>query len=357
MRTSLLACAAALVLPCGAAAQNQSLEIQKLGDGVYAAIRSEFRMDPIEGNSLIVVTSEGVVVFDTGRTPDTARRMIAEIRKLTDRPVRYVVNSHWHDDHVFGNQAYEEAFPGVQFIAHRETRADMIAQSIPGLKTSGAEYWNKMMAGFEGRLAKGVTSDGQPLTDAQKTRLTEQIRTIREYLPKIDEQRIVLPTVVVDDALTLHLGGHEIRLLHRGLGNTRGDLVLYLPRERVLATGDLLVHPTPFAYGSFPAEWIGTLKSLRTLDTAAIVPGHGPLMRDTAYLDLVIELLESVVAQVGDAVRRGLSLEETRKALDVARFRERMTEGDTLRNAMFGDSIVRVAVESAYKAAQRRGQI
>ena len=80
MRTSLLACAVALSLPCGAAAQNQSLEIQKLGDGVYAAIRSEFRMDPIESNSLIVVTSEGVVLFDSGRTPDTARRMIAEIR-------------------------------------------------------------------------------------------------------------------------------------------------------------------------------------------------------------------------------------------------------------------------------------
>jgi cyclase len=357
MRTSWLACAAALVLPCGAAAQNQSLEMHKLGDGVYAAIRSEFRMDPIEGNSLIVVTSEGVVVFDTGRTPDTARRMIAEIRKLTDQPVRYVVNSHWHDDHVFGNQAYEEAFPGVQFIAHRETRAEMISQSIPGLKTHGVEYWNKMIAGFEGRLAKGMTSDGQPLTDAQKTRVTEQIRTIREFLPKFAEQRIVLPTVVVDDALTLHLGGQEIRLLHLGLGNTRGDLVLYLPRDRVVATGDLLVHPVPFAYGSLPAEWIGTLKSLRALDTTAIVPGHGPLMRDTAYLDLVIELLESIVAQVGDAVRRGLSLEDTRKALDVTRFRERLTDGDTVRRAMFGDSIVRVAVESAYKAAQRRGQI
>ena len=360
MKTSLLACAAVLLLPCAAAAQNQSLEIQKLGDGVYAAIRSEFRMDPIEGNSLLIVTGEGVVVFDTGRSPDTARRMIAEIRKLTTQPVRYVVNSHWHDDHVFGNQAYEEAFPGVQFIAHRATRADMISQSIPSLKTHGVDYWNKMMAGFEDRLAKGVTSDGKPLTDAQKTRLTDQIRTIREYLPKFAEQRIVLPAVVVDDTLTLHLGGQEIRLLHPGLGNTRGDLGLYLPRERILATGDLLVHPIPFAYGSFPAEWIGTLKTLRALDTTAIVPGHGPVMRDTAYMDLVIELLESLVEQVGDAVRRGLSLEDTRKAVDLTRFRERLSDGDSLRSAQFGDSLVRVAVESAYKAAaaaQRRGQI
>ncbi|HEU4695007.1 MAG TPA: MBL fold metallo-hydrolase [Vicinamibacterales bacterium] len=358
MRTSLLALGVALLLPGAAAAQNQSLEIQKLGDGVYAAIRSEFRMDPIEGNSLLVVTSEGVVVFDTGRSPDTARRMIAEIRKLTTQPVRYVVNSHWHDDHVFGNQAYEEAFPGVQFVAHRETRADMISQSIPSLKTSGVEYWTKMMTGFEARLAKGVTSDGKPLTDAQKTRLAEQARTIREYLPKFAGQRIVLPTVLVHDALTLHLGGQEIRVLHLGLGNTRGDLVIHLPRERLVATGDLLVHPVPFAYGSFPAEWVGTLKALRALDATAIVPGHGPLMRDTAYLDLVIELLESLVAQVGDAVRRGQSLEDTRKAVDVTRFRERMSEGDSLRSAQFGDSIVRVAVESAYKAATaapRRG--
>jgi cyclase len=351
MRTLFALAVAGLLLPCQAAAQNQSLEMVKLADGVYAAIYSEFRMDPVEGNTLLVVTSDGVVVFDTGRTPHTARNIIAEIKKLTDKPVRFVVNSHWHDDHVFGNQAYEEAFPGVQFIAHRETRAEMIAQSIPSLKTYGVDYWNKMSAGFEDRLAKGVTSDGKPLTDAQKTRLTEQIRTIRGFLPKIDEQRIVLPTVVTDNALTLHLGGQEIRVLHLGLGNTRGDLVLYLPRERVVATGDLLVHPTPFAYGSFPAEWVATLKSVRALDATTIVPGHGPLMRDTAYLDLVIELLESLVAQVEDAVRRGLSLEETRKAVDVTRFRERMAEGDSFRSAMFNDSIVRVAVESAYKAA------
>jgi glyoxylase-like metal-dependent hydrolase (beta-lactamase superfamily II) len=360
MRTLRVALAvAALLLPCAAGAQNQSLEILKIGDGVYAAIYSEFRMDPVEGNTLIVVTSEGVVVFDTGHSADTARRTIAEIRKLTKQPVRFVVNSHWHDDHVFGNQAYEEAFPGVQFVAHRETRADMISQSVPSLKTHGVEYWKKMMDGFQERLAKGVTSDDKPLTDAQRTRLTEQARTVREYLPKFEGQRIVLPSVVVDDGLTLHLGGQEIRVLHLGLGNTRGDLVLYLPRDRVVATGDLVVHPTPFAYGSFPAEWIGTLKALRALDATAIVPGHGPLMRDTAYVDLLIELFESLVAQVNDAVRRGLSLDQTRKALDLTRFRERMAEGDAFRRAMFNDSIVRVAVESAYKAAtaHRGGQI
>ena len=143
-----------------ALAQNQKLEIVKLTDGVYSAVYSEYRMDPIEGNSLIVVGDDGVFVLDSGRTPDAAKTMMSEIRKLTDKPVRFVVNSHWHDDHIFGNQAYQEAFPGVRIIAHRSTREDMEQQVIPNLTKYGVDYWKKMAAGFEGQLAKGERSDG-----------------------------------------------------------------------------------------------------------------------------------------------------------------------------------------------------
>jgi glyoxylase-like metal-dependent hydrolase (beta-lactamase superfamily II) len=110
IRNTLTSVIIPLLLQPRAAGQNQKLDIIKIAEGVYAAVYSEYRMDPIEGNSLIVVGADGVLVLDSGRTPDSARAMIAEIRKLTDRPVRHVVNSHWHDDHIFGNQAYERPF-------------------------------------------------------------------------------------------------------------------------------------------------------------------------------------------------------------------------------------------------------
>lgn len=345
---SLLLCIAAP----RAAAQNQALEIINVAPGVYAAIFAEYRMDPIEGNSLIVVGGDSVMVLDSGRTPDAARAMIAEIRKITPLPVRQVINSHWHDDHIFGNQAYRDAFPGVEFIAHRHTRTDMLERSIPSLVDYGPEYWTKMAERFEAQLGKGTRQDGSPLTEDQKQRLRDQARTVREFLPKVDSLRVVLPTIVVDDDLTIYQGEREIRIMHLGSGNTAGDLVVYLPGEAVVATGDVLVHPVPFAYGSDVGSWIEVLKSLRQIEAKVIVPGHGPLMRDKAYVELLIELFESLLTQVRAAVKAGLSLDEARKTIDLKTFRDRLAGDDVFRRNMFADSIVREAVERTYKAVK-----
>ena len=337
-----------------ASAQNQKLEIVKIADGVYAAIYSELRVDPVEGNSLIVIGKDSVLVLDSGHSPDSARTMMAEIRKLTDKPVRYVVNSHWHDDHVYGNQAYQEAFPGVEFIAHRATREDMIKQSIPNLKDYGIDYWKKMAANLESQLTKGTRQDGQPLSEQQKTRLQEQIQTINLFVPKIQSLRIVLPTMTLEDKLTLYQGDkgeREIQILNLGSGNTPGDVMVYLPKEKILATGDMLVHPVPFAYGSAMAEWLETMKKVRQLDANIIIPGHGPLMRDKEYLDAVISLFESLISQVRDAAKRGLSLEETRKAVNLESYRVRWAGDDPVRNGIFRSSLLQTAVEQIYKAA------
>ena len=348
----LLPAIAVVVAQATAFAQNQKLEIVKLAENVYAGVYSEIRMDPVEGNSLIVVGGDGVLVLDSGRTPDSARAMMAEIRKLTDKPVRFLVNSHWHDDHIFGNQAYQEAFPDVRIIAHRNTREDMQQQVVPSLTKYGVEYWQKMAAGLEGRLAKGVRSDGTPLTDQQRTQLKEQLRTLNAFIPKLPSLRVVLPAVTIDGTMSVYQQEREIQLMHPGLGNTRGDLAVYLPKERILATGDLLVHPVPFAYGSFISEWIESLKKLRRLDVKTIVPGHGPLMHGPEYLDEVIKLLETLVGQVNDAVKRGLTLEETRKAVNLDAFRQGLAGDDPVRGGVFADSIMREAVERAYKAAK-----
>ena len=97
-------------------------KIVKLSDGVYAAIRTEPPGLTVNGNSVFIINDDDVVVVDTTLTPGTAREIIAEIKKLTNKPVKYVINTHWHDDHIMGNAAYREAFPGVEFIAHSATR-------------------------------------------------------------------------------------------------------------------------------------------------------------------------------------------------------------------------------------------
>lgn len=346
---------AAVLLSCSAAsAQAQKLEMVKIADGVYGAIFSEPRIDPVESNSLVVIGDDSVLVLDANRTPAGARGVIAEIRKLTDKPVRYVVNSHWHDDHIFGNQSYKEAFPQVEFVAHRNTREDMEKLAFPHIQ-GGVDRFTKAIADAESQLGTGAKPGGEKLTDKERAQLSYELKVYKDVLPELKTIRLVLPTITFDQRLTLYLGGREVQILYFGRGNTRGDVAVYLPRERVLATGDLLVHPVPFAYGSFLGEWIQSMKRLRELDASVIVPGHGPLMRDKEYVNTVVALLESVVSQVQDAVKRGLSLEETRKAVNVESFRRRLAGDDPVRLETFDDSIMRVGVERAYREA--RGEL
>ena len=352
MRVKLLWAIVILLLAESAAtAQSQKLEVVRITDGVYGAIFSEPRMDPVESNSVIIINDDSVLVVDANRTPATARTIIAEIHKLTNKPVRYVVNSHWHDDHIFGNQSYQEAFPQVQFIAHQNTRDDMEKLAFPHIQ-GGINRFTKEASEAEARLSAGAKPNGEKLTEQERAELSEQLKVYKDVLPKIRPIRLVLPTITFEQQLSLYQGSRTIQLLYFGRGNTRGDVAVYLPKEKVLITGDLLVHPVPFAYGSFLGEWIQTLKKLREIDANVIIPGHGPLMRDKEYLNLVIALLESVVSQVQDAFNRGLSLEETRKAVNLEAFRRRMAGDDPVRNDTFNDSILRVAIERAYREAK-----
>ena len=103
-------------------ASEPRFELIKLADGIYAAIRTEPPGLTVNANAVFIINPDDVVVVDTTLTPGTAREEIAALKRLTNKPVKYVINTHWHDDHIMGNQAYKEAFPGVEFIAHVNTK-------------------------------------------------------------------------------------------------------------------------------------------------------------------------------------------------------------------------------------------
>lgn len=337
-----------LLLPVLIKAQNQKLDVVKIADGVYGMIYSEARMNPVESNSIVIIGNEYVIVFDAHRTPAAAQTTIAEIRKLTAKPVRYVITSHWHDDHIFGNQAYQEAFPGVEFIAHKNTREDMKNRASLNIQR-GIDAYETGIPRIEESLAKGVKSDGSAISAEERASITKKLTVYKEFLPKIKPIRLVLPTITFEERFTLYQDAREIQLLYFGLGNTRGDIVLYLPKEKVLLCGDLLVHPVPFAFGSHLGEWIKTMKEVQKIDAQVIIPGHGPVMSDKIYLNAVTELLESIFNQVKDSVARGLSLEETRKAVDLKAYHEKWVGQDIDREDTWKGSILTSAIDQTYK--------
>ncbi len=169
--------------PLAAFGQAGSFEMVKLAEGVYLARRTEPPGLTVNANSVFIINEEDVVVVDATLTPGTAREELAALRKLTDKPVRYVINTHWHDDHIMGNVAYRDAFPGADFIAHEKTR-----EYLP---TTGLN--NRRMAmspggypGFIGalkrRLEKNESVFGGPLDEEERAVLTSDIQIAERYM-------------------------------------------------------------------------------------------------------------------------------------------------------------------------------
>jgi glyoxylase-like metal-dependent hydrolase (beta-lactamase superfamily II) len=309
----------------------------------------------VDGTATVIINDDDVVVVDAQWSPATARRVLAEIRRLTTKPVRYVINTHWHGDHWFGNQVYKEAFPNVEFIAHPNTRIDMEEQELAGFAKFRDEDIHQIITDAEKRLASGIRRDGQKYTAADSAMTQRSIAAIKWTIPIMKETRQVLPTLLVADSLILRRGTRTIAIRYLGRGNTRGDLTVWLPQEKVLVMGDLLVNPAPYSFGSYLGEWIQTLGALRQLPATTVVPGHGDVQRDWAYFDLFVELLNSTLTQARAAVAKGLDLEATRKAVDLTSLRERFTHGDVAIGRSFDAFFIAPAVERAWLEA--RGEL
>jgi glyoxylase-like metal-dependent hydrolase (beta-lactamase superfamily II) len=327
------------------------MEITKLADGVYGAIYSEMRFDPVQSNSLIVIGDTAVCVVDAHYTPSAARATIAAIRRLTKLPVRYVVTTHWHDDHIFGNQEYQAAFPGVQIVAQRHARESMIAGASRHQQELEAHY-SKSVPRIEASLATGKTESGAPLAAADRAEAEMVLPIYRDFLADVRTVRVVLPTITFDKEVDLYLGRRMVRVISFGPGNTKGDVVVLLPEEKIAAVGDLVVYPIPFIYGGYPSSWVKVIDSVKALAPATIVPGHGPVMRDFTYVNEVSNLLQSLATQVSAAVARGLTLDETRKAVDLTKFHDSLVKGDASREGTFQASILNSGIEAAYEEAK-----
>jgi len=308
----------------------------------------------VSGNTVAIIGDDAVAVVDTGQHPRLAREIIARLRALTPKPVRYVVNTHWHNDHVAGNAIYAEAFPEARFIAHAFT-ARLLAQEIPPyLGESCMKFLERESGGLRKTLSSGVGDDGKPVSAQRLARLREVVAEVDVAMAECREFRFRGSDIAFTDAVTLDLGKREVAVRFLGRANTAGDAIVTVPDAKVLMTGDIVVFPFPFATQSYIGEWAQVLRRIESMDTVAIVPGHGPVMHDKAYVRLVAELMESIDAQVAAAWRADMTLEELRKRIDLADYRKRLAGDSAFIGANF-DVMAASAVEREWQ--QRRGEL
>jgi cyclase len=348
-----------LALPALAAAQARtpsdypsvlSYRTVRVAEGVYAFITPEERSSFQAGNSVAIVGDDAVLVFDNGNIPSATRRQIAEIRRLTSKPVRWVVNSHWHPDHTLGNAEYRKAFPGVTVIGTSATRAGIL-ERVPTY-VDQMKSFAPVDSVMRMRLATGKLRDGSAMPDNVRLVWGLTTRDYAEFMPEVVRTAPSAPDLVFDDSLTLLLGRRRVQIVRPGRGNTAGDAFLFLPDERVLLTGDLVTVPCPFPGTAYFADWIRSLDALVARRATTIVPGHGNVQRDYAYVGMVRELIAFTLERARDAVERGITVADFQKQIDFAPFAARFAGEDPVRRDAFSNFYAQAAVPRAYEEAK-----
>ena len=330
-----LALAAALLAPLALACEMMQYQRVRASDHVHVFEAAEGTTAVVNGNIVAVVGRDAILVVDTGQFPSIAKRVLADIRALSPAPIRYVVNTHWHGDHLLGNAVFKEAFPAARFIAHSHT----IEQ--------GPKFYSDYAAKSKQRLP-AIVADmkkrrAESASDEEKLWITRTLECVDHVLPEIEHTHYLAPDLVVDGELKIDLGGVTAVVKHIGTGNTPGDLVVWVEPDRLVATGDMVVAPVPYAIGSAIEPWTRTMAALRAMNAAVIVPGHGPVMRDDTYVRDVEALLASTRTQLTAMHARGVARADAASQLDAGPFRERYLTTPMRRQA-FDQFFVKAAI-------------
>jgi len=333
-----------------AAPSHAAFELQRIAEGVHVAVRSEPPGLMVDANTTLIINEHDVVVVDANVGPSSAKDTLAALRKFTSKPVRYVINTHWHDDHVLGNQVWRDAFPGAEFIAHQRMAEYLPAQGLKNRQgmLSGAPSGVAMLKSL---LEKAQGMDGQPLSATASASYESDIRLVERYLAQTPKVEIVGPTLTFEDKLVLQRGSRRIEILHLGRGHTAGDIVVHLPAEGIVITGDLVVAPVPLIGRdqSYIADWPATLEKLLALQPKVIVPGHGPVFRDSEYSQRMIALLRDIQSEAAKAKSRGDSLDAARKAITLADHRRIFAGDDQVRNVLFTQYVLGPGIAAVYR--------
>ena len=248
-------------------------KVVKLAEGVYGFIGKEGAT-----NSGFVVTNEGIVVIDTQGPKELALLLKKKIHEITDKPVVYVINTHFHGDHTFGNQYFKEA---KEIISHENTNKNLIEKDKQHREQFKKFFGENSLESFE----------------------------------------LTLPTKTIKDTLTLRVGNKTMEIAYLGKGHTDGDIIVYLPIERVLFGGDLLYNNRlPWLGDAYTGDWIETLNKLKHFDAGVYVPGHGDI-GNIAMLQDLQQYLTDLRAEVKKYIEKGKTLDEMKKEISLPKYK------------------------------------
>jgi cyclase len=298
--------------PAGTAHAGNGFRFNKVAEGVYHAIGTGALT--VVGNSSVIVNEDDVIVVDDHVSPAAAWVLLEEIKTLTNKPVRTVINTHFHYDHAHGNQIFGK---DVEIIGHEFTR-----EMLLGGKSAEMPLYKNYVTGLPTQIATLKQRLAAETDAAAKTRLQTQLQTAESNAASQAELKPTPPNVTLRTNMTLHRGDREIQIRFLGRAHTAGDVVVYLPKEKIVMTGDLLTSTLSNMSDAFVNEWVTTLDELKKIDFVTVMPGHGEPFTDKAKIDYFQAYLRDVWAEVSRLKQQGVSAEDAAKRADLTRHRE-----------------------------------
>ena len=286
--------------------QGKSTRFEKVADGVYYATGAG------GGNSPVIVGSREVMVVDTNTTPAGARAFLEDLKLITDKPVRYAVNSHYHYDHADGNQVYRER--GADVIAH-----DYVKYALENFDILHREpYMTSQVVNGQRRIdnaKKALASESDP---QKRPALEAAVKAAEQNWKDLQEIKVTPPNVTFSDKKVIDLGGREVHLLFLGRGHTNGDTFVYLPKEKIICSGDMLESAPAYMGDAHFDEWIAAMDRMKALDYDLTLPGHGAPFKGKAHATAWQNYLRDIVKKVSDLRKQGLTAEQAAQRVDMS---------------------------------------
>jgi len=282
-------------------ADKELFELKPVADGIYAAIAAP--RYKVNSNAAVIVTNDGVIVVDSHSKPSAAYALYREIQSITRQPIKKIINTHFHWDHWQGNEAYPSAYGHVEVITNDITREAIVRKSLKRIQDHVRQMPAEIDA-LRAQLAAATSAD-------ERAELGSSLRQAEEYFAEVRALKPALPTIAFERSMRILQRSRDIHLLHLGRAHTEGDVFVYLPKERVVVTGDAVIGWTPFMGDGYPQDWPETLRRLEQLDFDRMILGHGQVAgRD--WLRTFRSYVEDMVEAVRREVWAGATLEETK---------------------------------------------
>jgi cyclase len=299
-------------------ASTNLFTIEKVTDGVYAALARPQVLTNC--NAAIFVNSDDVLVVDAHSKPSASASLIAQIKKeITPKPVRYLVNTHFHGDHTQGNASYRATGAKLDIIASDTTKQLMTQLARNRLKESLATV-APTIDGLQARLAKATSA-------ADKALRQDQIRQLEAYRAEMQNYSLELPTITFAKSYVIKDRAGDLHVEFHGRAHTAGDIVVFSPEKRVIAAGDVINGFLPNLADGYPKPWPKTIDSFGQLPYDHLISGHGPVHHDRARIGQFRNYIEELTGLVETGKRAGKPLAELQKTLTVASVKTLQSNG------------------------------